>query len=65
MAYTIKPYNSYFEVDEEKVIVNIPTPEFGMGCYKSITVMDKETFKKCYEMWIESKQDTEQPEDKQ
>lgn len=54
----------YFEVEDDVVIKYTPALEIGENIYKIEPVMDKDTFIKCYEMWIKpkrNKSDKESP----
>lgn len=46
----------YFEVEDDVVIKHTPMPEIGENIYNIEPVMDKDTFIKCYEMWVEPKE---------
>ena len=41
-----------FEIIGDKLIKYIPVFEVGNNIYRSDTVIDKDTFIKCYEKWI-------------
>ena len=53
-------YKDCFEIINDKVVAHIPIPGLGMGVYRSINVIDKKTFIKCYEMWILNKEECEE-----
>lgn len=41
-----------FEIIDDKLIKYTPVIEAGNNIYRSDTVIDKDTFIKCYEKWI-------------
>lgn len=44
--------DSYFEIEGDVVVKYTPQPQCGEGvCIKEV-VMDRETFKKCFDKWI-------------
>lgn len=44
---------TYFEIQDDVLIKNTPVPNIGNNIIRQEIVIDKETFIKCYEEWIE------------
>lgn len=44
---------TYFEIQGDVLIKNTPVPNIGNKIIRREIVIDKETFIKCYEGWIE------------
>lgn len=54
----------YFKIEDDVLIKDTPCPEIGEDIYRTEIVINKETFIKCYEAWIENKENRNDEEDR-